>query len=56
MKYIVILGDGMADIPVPELDNKTSSICQETQYRSSSPKGELGLVKTIPTGMTQAAM
>ena len=23
MKYIVILGDGMADYPVPQLNNKT---------------------------------
>lgn len=23
MKYVVILGDGMADYPMPELDNKT---------------------------------
>ncbi|MBO4261904.1 MAG: cofactor-independent phosphoglycerate mutase [Clostridia bacterium] len=49
MKYIVILGDGMADYPVPELEGKTPLMAAEKpnidylcQY------GEFGLVKTVP--------
>ena len=26
MKYIIILGDGMSDYPIPQLDNKLSLI------------------------------
>ena len=53
MKYIVILGDGMADIPVPELDNKTPlQYAKKPNIDLLARKGELGLVKTIPTGMT----
>ncbi|MFY9176154.1 MAG: cofactor-independent phosphoglycerate mutase [Caldicoprobacterales bacterium] len=52
MKYIVILGDGMADIPVPELGNKTPlQYANKPNMNSLAQKGEMGLVKTIPQGM-----
>lgn len=52
MKYIVILGDGMADRPIAELDNKTPLEYAETPMMDMlAKKGELGLVHTIPEGM-----
>lgn len=53
MKYIVVLGDGMADTPVPELDNKTPlQYAKKTNIDALARRGEIGLVKTIPDGMT----
>ncbi|HOJ09921.1 MAG TPA: cofactor-independent phosphoglycerate mutase [Clostridiales bacterium] len=52
MKYIVILGDGMADYPVPQLGGKTPLQCAvkpNMDYIAS--KGISGMVKTIPDGM-----
>lgn len=52
MKYIVILGDGMADYPVAELGNKTPlqyAVVPTIDYMSN--KGILGMVKTVPEGM-----
>lgn len=52
MKYIVILGDGMADIPMPELGNKTPLQCaNKPNMDSLAKRGEVGLVNTIPKGM-----
>ena len=52
MKYIVVLGDGMADRPIAELENKTPMEYAKTPYMDSlAQKGELGLVHTIPEGM-----
>ncbi|MCB2296581.1 cofactor-independent phosphoglycerate mutase [Clostridium tagluense] len=52
MKYIVVLGDGMADYPMKELNNKTP-----IQYASTpaidymAKHGIIGMVKTVPEGM-----
>lgn len=59
MKYIVILGDGMADYPVPELDNKTPLMAASTPAMDVIAKnGRTGLFKTIeehnPTGSAVA--
>lgn len=52
MKYIIVLGDGMADRPIQELENKTPLEYAKTPYMDSlAQKGELGLVHTIPEGM-----
>ena len=52
MKYIVILGDGMADWPVPELGGLTPLQTAKKPHMDFIAKnGCLGLVKTIPTGM-----
>lgn len=49
MKYAVILGDGMADTPVPALGGKTPlEAANKPNIDSLSRRGELGLVKTVP--------
>jgi len=53
MKYIVILGDGMADYPVPELDNKTPLQCaKKPNIDFLAKNGETGMVKTVPDGIS----
>ncbi len=52
MKYVVILGDGMADEPIKELSDKTPLAFAETKTMDMlSKKAEIGLVHTIPEGM-----
>jgi len=52
MKYIVMLADGMADYPVPELDNKTPIMVANTPNMDFLAKnGAVGLAKTVPDGM-----
>lgn len=52
MKYIVVLGDGMADEPLAILDNQTPLMAADTpQIDALSKLSELGLVYTIPEGM-----
>ena len=52
MKYIVILGDGMADEPISALDGKTPLETANTPTMDElAGKGELGLVKTVPSSM-----
>ena len=52
MKYLVILGDGMADEPVEELGGKTPLEYAETPNLDRLSKlSEVGLVHTIPDGM-----
>ncbi len=53
MKYIVVLYDGMADYPVPALGGKTPMmVANKPLLDSLSSTGEVGLVKTIPDGMS----
>ncbi len=52
MKYIVILGDGMADEPIEALDNKTPLMAAATpQLDLLAKQSELGIAHTIPEGM-----
>lgn len=52
MKYIVVLGDGMADEPIAELGNKTPLMAAVTpQMDLLARKSELGVAFTIPEGM-----
>lgn len=52
MKYIIVLGDGMADRPIEALDGKTPLEYAKTPCMDLlAKKGELGLVHTIPEGM-----
>jgi len=52
MKYIVVLGDGMADEPLASLDNKTPLMVANTPQMDMLAKwSEMGLVHTIPEGM-----
>jgi 2,3-bisphosphoglycerate-independent phosphoglycerate mutase len=51
MKYVIILGDGMADYPIDKLDGKTPlSVAKKPMMDLLSSKGEVGLVKTVPDG------
>lgn len=51
MKYIIILGDGMADEPVAALDNKTTLQAAATPYMDLlARKGRNGLLNTVPEG------
>ena len=51
MKYIVLLGDGMADYPVPALNGKTPlEAADKPNMDSLAHHGEMGLVKTVPDG------
>lgn len=52
MKYIVILGDGMADYPLESLNGKTPLECSlKPNIDNLCKKGVIGLVKTVPDGM-----
>ena len=52
MKYIVILGDGMADEPLAQLGGKTPLEYAATPVMDElAGKGELGLAKTVPDSM-----
>lgn len=52
MKYIIVLGDGMADEPIESLGGKTPLAYAKTAAMDAlSKKGEIGLVHTIPDGM-----
>ncbi len=52
MKYALLVGDGMADWPVPELCNRTPLECAQTPNMDRIvSKGTIGLVSTIPSGM-----
>lgn len=51
MKYIVILGDGMADEAMPALNGKTPMEAAETPYMDALARlGSSGLLSTIPEG------
>ena len=53
MKYVLILGDGMADRPIPELSGKTPLEYAKTPMLDALAKqSEVGLVSTIPEGMS----
>ena len=52
MKYVIILGDGMADEPIEELGGKTPLEYASTPNMDRlSKKSEVGMVNTIPDGM-----
>lgn len=52
MKYVVVIGDGMADYPLEELNGKTvlqASVIPNMDFMASN--GVNGLLKTVPEGM-----
>lgn len=52
MKYIIILGDGMADEPLQELGGKTPLQAADTPYIDKlAHMGKTGMLDTIPPGM-----
>ncbi|MDY3288598.1 MAG: phosphoglycerate mutase, partial [Bacteroidaceae bacterium] len=51
MKHLIILGDGMADWPCPELDGKTLLQYAHTpHFDYLARNGRNGLLKTVPDG------
>lgn len=51
MKYLIILGDGMADEPVPSLGNKTPlQAARKPEIDRLAALGRNGLLDTIPAG------
>lgn len=52
MKYVIILGDGMADLPLEALAGRTPLEYASTPVMDwLAAKGEIGMVHTIPDGM-----
>jgi 2,3-bisphosphoglycerate-independent phosphoglycerate mutase len=52
LKYLVVVGDGMADYPLDKLNGKTVLQYAKTPaFDLLSRQGELGLVQTIPDGL-----
>lgn len=53
MKYVVVLGDGMADYGCPELEGKTPLQYASTPNMDAiASRGIVGLVKTVPEGFS----
>ena len=53
MKYIVVLGDGMADRAIEALQGKTPLEAAKTPAMDSlAGKSEIGMVQTVPEGMS----
>ena len=52
MKYIVLLCDGMADTPCPELGGRTPmEAARKPAMDALAAVSEIGLVRTVPDGM-----
>lgn len=52
MKYIIVLGDGMADEPIDLLGGKTPLEAAETPIMDTlAREGRCGMLKTVPEGM-----
>ncbi len=52
MKYIVIIGDGMADHPLPQLGGKTPlQVAEKPTMDELARCGAMGLARTVPAGM-----
>ncbi len=52
MKRVIILGDGMADYPIPALGEKTPlMVANAPTMAFMAQNGEVGLVKTIPDSL-----
>ena len=52
MKYVIILGDGMADEPIESLGGKTILQAADTTNMDALSKlSEIGMVHTVPDGM-----
>jgi len=51
MKYVIIVGDGMADYPVESLGGKTPlTVARTPNMDWMAESGEIGLVRTVPDG------
>ncbi|HNZ62513.1 MAG TPA: phosphoglycerate mutase, partial [Paludibacteraceae bacterium] len=53
MKYIIILGDGMADEPIESLGNKTPlQVANKPNIDRIAELGRSGMLDTIPEGFS----
>lgn len=51
-KYVIVLYDGMADLPVPALGGKTPMmVANKPRFDFLASKGEVGLVRTVAKGL-----
>src|SRR5512135_2386149 len=52
LKYLLVVGDGMADYPIPELGNKTPlQVARKPNMDSVAARGRNGLIKNVPDDM-----
>jgi 2,3-bisphosphoglycerate-independent phosphoglycerate mutase len=53
MKYVLVIGDGMADYPIPELGNKTPlQVAHKPNMDAIAARGRSGLIKNVPDQLT----
>ncbi|MGD6806574.1 MAG: cofactor-independent phosphoglycerate mutase [Candidatus Bathyarchaeia archaeon] len=53
MKYVLVVGDGMSDYPIPELGNKTPlQAANKPNMDTIAQKGRSGLIKNVPDECT----
>lgn len=51
-KYLILVPDGMADVPVPELEDRTPLAVADTPWMDRmSSCGAIGTARTVPQGM-----
>ncbi|OGP94352.1 MAG: cofactor-independent phosphoglycerate mutase [Deltaproteobacteria bacterium RBG_16_54_18] len=56
MKYLILIGDGMADRPIAKLGGKTPLMVARTPNMDAlAQQGEIGLAHTIPPGMPKGS-
>jgi len=56
MKYAILLGDGMSDRPLQELDGKTPLEVARIPHMNSIAKGgKIGIAETVPRGMSSGS-
>jgi 2,3-bisphosphoglycerate-independent phosphoglycerate mutase len=56
VKYAILVGDGMSDYPIPDLENRTPLEAAKIPNMNDIAKhGRMGLVKTVPRGMKPAS-
>ena len=57
MKYVLVIGDGMADFPVEELSGKTPlQAAKKPVIDRLAGQGLVGEVRTVPRGVYLAAL
>ena len=56
MKYVLVIGDGMADAPLKQLDGKTPLEALVLDAFDRAAGCEYGRVRTVPQGLRRAAI
>ncbi|KXB06563.1 phosphoglycerate mutase [candidate division MSBL1 archaeon SCGC-AAA382C18] len=52
MKHVIVIGDGMADYPLEEINGKTPlQVAEKPNMDWIASRGESGLLRTVPKGM-----